>query len=52
MYIGPNWRVSDSPRKNEDKLNPLKFEKTFFIPKDFFLKTKQNTHLSFYQKKI
>jgi len=19
MYIGPNWRVSDSPRKNEDK---------------------------------
>lgn len=34
MYIGPNWRVSDSPRKNEDK-TPLKFEKTFFIPKDF-----------------
>jgi hypothetical protein len=32
MYIGPNWRVSDSPRKNEDK-KPLKIRNK---KKDFF----------------
>ena len=55
MYIGPNWRVSDSPRKNEDK-KPLKIrnkKKDFFFFKfqrTFFL-YKNNPHTPLFTKR-